>query len=369
MSCDEPNTSFYDEMAAIENAPPNCSLCHRVLSSWLSVRNHQEKYCRYRSGRKARQPAVARQRNVEIDDGEIEYWGADDVSSVIRTNVSMNGRARDYEMRPTESVMDVGSWLTSEEALVRDVFDAMGDCLIKGRLVLKAWFVKRNPATFEVLRRDMLHIASLPANLIHDFSYWYQTHVRGIINNLETLCNRDSDLEFDGAEALVIKFNLTPNLSGRSFFQLPDNLKRKQAVINVKTTKDCFKYALLSILYYNDIKKDRDRASKYNHWLNELEFGEVDASDVHIKKDVPIIEKLNKIKINVHVWEDGQLKGCVYNDHKVLSDRTLNILLVVGKHGERHYCGIPSLSRLYHHTKTTGNKQHMCERCIRSFSA
>ena len=99
----------------------------------------------------------------------------------------------------------------------------------------------------------------------------------------------------------------------------------------------------------------------------ELQFGEVDASDVHIRSDVPKIEKLNNLKINIHVWEDGELKGCIYNDHKVLSDKTINLLLVVNSQGERHYCGIPSLSRLYHHTKNTNNMQHMCERCIRSF--
>ncbi|MEL7181827.1 MAG: hypothetical protein AAFN63_18720, partial [Pseudomonadota bacterium] len=88
---------------------------------------------------------------------------------------------------------------------------------------------------------------------------------------------------------------------------------------------------------------------------------------MHIKRDIPIIEKLNNLKINIHVWEKG-LQGCVYNDRKVLADKTINLLLVVGSEGERHYCGIPSLSRLYHHKKPNNCMQHMCERCIRSFA-
>ncbi len=267
-----------------------------------------------------------------------------------------------------DDVHDVQRWLLAEEALVRRVYDLMDEYLVRGRLVLRAWFVKRNPATNEVLRREMLYLSSLPAESIHDFHLWYTRHVSGINKNLEELCKRDSDLEFDEVEALDIKFNILQNLSGRAFFELPDNLKRMLAVINVRVNKECFKYALLSILHYADVKTNRNLPHKYKEWLDELNFGNVDASDVHIKRDVPEIEKLNKIKINIHVWEKG-LQGCVYNDPKVLADKTVNLLLVVGSQGERHYCGIPSLSRLYYHTKNTHKMQHMCERCIRSFSS
>ena len=291
---------------------------------------------------------------------------------IDRSRVSINGRVRDYEMRPDreddEPIVDVERWLRAEEATVREVFDQFAEFLVRGRLVLRGHFIRRDPATFEVLQRDLLYVSSLPANFVHDFHHWYEQHILGIINNLESLTKRSSNLELEGIEALEIKFNLLPNLSGRGYFQLPDKLNRKKAVINVNTNKDCFKYALLSILHYSDVENNFFRASKYEQWLEELEFGEVDPSDVHIKSDVPKIEKLNNLKINIHVWEKGELQGCVYNNLKVLSDKTINLLLVVNSQGERHYCGIPSLSRLYYHTKTSHNTQHMCERCIRSFT-
>ena len=83
-------------------------------------------------------------------------------------------------------------------------------------------------------------------------------------------------------------------------------------------------------------------------------------------RDVRKIEELNNLKINIHAWE-GKLHGCIYNNPKVIAPKTINLLLIVNSQGERHYCGIPSLSRLYFHTKTAHNMQHMCERCIRSF--
>ncbi len=347
-----------------------CPDCNRALSSAARLQQHRERYCRYREGKKAKQPAVARQRGiVRIDDDDIVSWDDAEENFVYRSGVSANGRVRDYEMIPTDVVCDARRWLFSEEALVREVFDRFGEFFVRGRLVLKAWFVKRNPATFEVLRRELFYLSSLPADSIHDFHTWYTRHVLGIIKNLEEFCKRDSDLEFEGVEALDIKFNLLNDLSGRAFFQLPDKLKRLKAVVNVDTSIDCFKYALLSILHYADVKdnKNRNRPSKYDQWLDELNFDDINSLDVHIRSDVPKIEKLNKLKINIHVWEKGQLQGCVYNDPKVLADKTINLLLVVGSQGERHYCGIPSLSRLYYHTKTTHNMRHMCERCIRSF--
>ena len=347
-----------------------CKFCSRSLSSAASLAQHQERYCRYREGKKGKPLAVKHQREpVKIDDDEqIELSGSiDGASRVVLNRTNNNGRVRDYEVLPRDENVDVRQWLLDEEELVRRVFDRFDEFCVRGRMVLRAQFAKRNAATGELLRREILYVSSLSANFVHNFHDWYSSHISAILNNLESLTNRDSDLELDGIEALVLKFTLLPNLSGRGFFQLPDKLKRMKAVINVNVDKDCLKYALLSILHYSDITINRQRPSKYEPWLDELDFSDIDISEVHIKH-VSKIEKLNNIKINIHVWEKGQLLGCIYNDNKVLAPKTINLLLVVGNDGNKHYCGIPSLSRLYHHTKSTNNQQHMCERCIRSFS-
>ncbi|MEL7522029.1 MAG: hypothetical protein AAGJ80_10515, partial [Cyanobacteria bacterium J06553_1] len=289
------------------------------MASPASLARHQESYCRYRQGMRAKQPAVARQRVVvELEGDELELWSEND-SFISLTDTSVNGRVRDYEMKSSEEVYNVDRWLTDEETLVRRKFDELDAFFVRGRLVLKAWFVKRNPATFEVLRREMFYVSSQPADFIHDFQQWYSRHTSGIINHLETFEKRDSNLEFDGVEALVIKLNLLDNQSGRAFFPLPNTLRQMRAVVNVDCKDSCFMYALLSILHYKDLSTNRNQAIKYRDWLDELDFGDVDVSDVHIKRDVPKIEQLNNLKINIHVWEKG-LQGCVYNDRKVLAD-------------------------------------------------
>ena len=352
-----------------EPGPSNfvCGKCNRKLSCLNNLTRHQELYCRYRNGKKAKCP-VARQRDVvEIDDGDAQFGSDDNVAS--RTQISLNGRVRDYELHPTRPEFDVPRWLTEVEEIVKRVFRQFDDYLVRGRMVLRAKFVKRDPSTLEVLSSEIMYLSSLPADFIHDFQQWYERHTLAIIKNLDNFQQKESSLEFECIELLDLKFNLLNNLSGRAYFQLPDKLKRMQAVINVETNKNCFQYALLSILHYQDLKTNRQRSAKYEQWLEELEFGEVDPSDVHIRSDVPKIEKLNNIKINIHVWEKGELQGCVYNNPRVLSDKTVNLLLIVNSQGERHYCGIPSLSRLYTHLHPTRHVHHACERCIRFFKS
>ena len=80
--------------------------CRRVLTSLASLRKHMEKYCRYREGKKAKRPVVARQSNVvEIEDVD-EVWthDADDATCIKCCGVSVNGRVRDYEILCEEAV-------------------------------------------------------------------------------------------------------------------------------------------------------------------------------------------------------------------------------------------------------------------------
>ena len=235
-------------------------------------------------------------------------------------------------------------------------------------MVLKAAFVKRDPRTQAIISREYFYFSSLPTQQIVSFHDWYHQHVEAIKTNFDNFQSRDSDLEYDGVDCLFLKFSLFPDRTGQAHFELPKELKNKQAVINVDTSHSCFKYALLSILHYKDVSQHRYRASKYDAWKDELKFDDVDVNNVNIKKDVCKIEKQNNIKINIHLWERGALRGCRYNNVKVLANTIVNLLLVVNAQGQRHYCGIPSLSRLYYHTKTAHiMRQNMCDRCCRSF--
>ena len=58
---------------------------------------------------------------MNIDDGKIVFRGESNVSCITRTRVSVNGRAREYEMLSVEDVVDPERWIRAEESLVQSV--------------------------------------------------------------------------------------------------------------------------------------------------------------------------------------------------------------------------------------------------------
>ena len=125
--------------------------------------------------------------------------------------------------------------------------------LLKGMFYLTARFNKVDSSTGEVESTVTIRIASCAADLIGDVNEWVERHATYLVSNLNKFNERDSGLVFDGIEKVDIKINLLENLQGSGCFTLPKALADKKAVINVECQSQCFKYAVLSILHYNDI--------------------------------------------------------------------------------------------------------------------
>ena len=289
---------------------------------------------------------------------------------VLRPVTALSGMVRDYELRCDEVVMDVGNWLVSQFPLIDRCFAPLvRQYAVRAMFFVKLMFVRVCPETGAVVERMSCFMPSASASHIVNLREWYESHIAGFQTTFNKFLNREgSEWQYDNVDFVLFKTNLSLSYSGRGIFKLPTNLSRKQAVINVNCDSACFKYALLSVLHHNDISTNRNRVIKYREWEEELKFEGVDVNEINISKDIPKIERQNNLKINVHVWERG-LQGCRYNNRLNLASRTVNLLLICNDQGERHYCGITSLSRLYYHSKKSHNLQHMCERCIRSFES
>ena len=288
----------------------------------------------------------------------------------LRPVTSLSGMVRDYELRSDEVVMNVPNWLLSQFPLLEECFaPLLRQFVVRAMFYVKLKLVRVCPQTGAVVERMSCFMPSASASHIVDLQEWYESHIGGFQTTFNKFLTKDgSEWQFDDVDYVLFATNLSFSFSGRGGFQLPSALAKKHAVINVDCDFACFKYALLSVLHFNDVPRNRQRLSKYQKWEGELKFEGVDVNEINISQDIPKIERQNNLKINVHVWERG-LQGCRYNNRHNLASRTVNLLLVCNEQGERHYCGITSLSRLYFHTKKSNNLQHMCERCIRSFKS
>ena len=281
---------------------------------------------------------------------------------------AMNGLVRDYKLWCDEIVVNIPAWLMAQ-------YDLIGQCLspllrafvVRAMMYVGVYFVRVDVQTGEIAERMMRYIPSRPTEHVVELSAWLADHVNQIASTLaQWEASEGSDWQVECLNHVMLKVTLSENVAGRGTFQLPAKLKKMHAVVNVNCERACFKYAVLSVLHYADVKHNRWRASAYAAWLNELKFNGVDADNMNIQRDVPLFERMNDIKVNVHVWERG-LKGIRYNSRKNTSPRTVNLLLVTNKDGQHHYCGIPKLSRLYRHTKRSNNSPFTCERCTQSF--
>ncbi|XP_045484598.1 uncharacterized protein LOC123689276 [Pieris rapae] len=159
-------------------------------------------------------------------------------------------------------------------------------------------------------------------------------------------------------------------LRGKSFIELPNDIKTKKAVINVKNTDDaCFKWALLSALF--PIQKNSDRViSSYTKYSHKLKFGNI---QFPVKlNDLHQIESLNNISINVFGLEynEQRKKHCIVGPLYFTKNKMRNhinlLYLTQGNIG--HYCYIKNMSRLIS-SQVSKSKEaiYLCDFCLQYF--
>ena len=352
-----------DENAVEENAVENEELVAVTMRAEASV-EHRCPVCR---GLFESDVLLAAHSLYHTQPDETYVVGANHLERCRVT--ALHGLVRDYKMWSDDDVMDIPAWMREQFDMLRACFwPLMRTFVMKAMFYVCVKFIQVDADTGAVIARRDSFIPSGASVRVVDLNAWYESHITSFTNTLQKYTNVEgSEWMVDGLKHVQFKVTLSENMRGRGVFKLPAALVKTRAVINVNCDRACFKYAVLSVLHYNDVKKHRQRVSKYAAWENELKFDGLNVDEIDIRRDVPKFEKMNDVKVNIHVWEKG-LQGIRHNSRKNTSPRTVNLLLVVGENGQKHYCGIPALSRLYHHTKKSHDMNFICERCTQSFS-
>ena len=78
----------------------------------------------------------------------------------------------------------------------------------------------------------------------------------------------------------------------------------------------------LSYINYNDVPNDKRKdPNSYEQWGWDISFEDLDVDNISIN-DISKIERLNNLKINIHVWENGKLT-IRYNNRQVVPPKQL----------------------------------------------
>ena len=182
---------------------------------------------------------------------------------------------------------------------------------------------------------------------------------------------KDSGWSLHKIKYIEMNVNQFNPLRGSSYIDLPIDIKRKKAVINVQNNDvQCLKWALLSALY--PANSNPNRVSSYVRNERKLNF---DGISFPVKlKDLEKVEKLNNISINVFGLDFNKETRCntvVGPLYFTKSRKTshVNLLYLTNNHNA-HYCFIKNISRLVGDQITKHHGVlHICDGCLLYFSS
>ena len=122
-----------------------------------------------------------------------------------------------------------------------------------------------------------------------------------------------------------------------------------------------YRYAVLAVLHHGDLARDRNRATQYAPWLNELNFGDIPFP--FCVGSLKRFESLNpSLAIRLLQWKDEETK--LLRAAPLCPERRVVNILLVGD----HYVGVTNLNRLLNDWKLHNHNSRLYrERCIRPF--
>ena len=175
-----------------------------------------------------------------------------------------------------------------------------------------------------------------------------------------------SNLQFEQVIELVIPFAKYEPLRGSSYMPLPDKLKNKKALVNMKNEDNqCFKWCVTRAL--NQVPDHPERVTdELRKQSEKLDWSEI--SFPTTLTQIGNFERRNEIAIFVFGY-DG---GTIFPLRKPEGNGTIIDLLLLTEESEgkqkTHYCWIKSLNRLLDSQVTKYKVGHsFCRNCLNHF--
>lgn len=211
-----------------------------------------------------------------------------------------------------------------------------------------------------------IHTKISKVNRQTDLSIYYNTNIVTFISEkVEEFQMRGSGFTLSKICELLVNVNQHQPITGSSFIELPEYLKKKHAIVNVvNDDEQCFKYALLSALY--PIKSNPHRVTNYKKYSKNLNFNGIQFP-VDIKQIMKFEKQNTSISINVYGFNGKENKITVLHLTESVKQNHIHLLLIT-KDNKNHYCWIKHLSRLLSsQTSSNGHRKYFCDRCLNYF--
>ncbi|CAL1268473.1 unnamed protein product [Larinioides sclopetarius] len=183
-----------------------------------------------------------------------------------------------------------------------------------------------------------------------------------IKSSFDEFLENGSGWVFDSVIHMELKTATYHPLAPSSYIPLPPKLAAKKALINIKNVdQKCFVWSVLAALH--PVETHAERVCHYLSFEQELRLGNV-ACPVQPCK-VPIIEKLNNLRINVFGYEDEEVFPLYISKRE---DARVTNLLYISQGDNKHYCLIKNMSRLLGDLTKYNGETFYCYSCLHRFS-
>ena len=156
-------------------------------------------------------------------------------------------------------------------------------------------------------------------------------------------------------------------MKGSSFIPLPEFIKKKNALTNIKNEDDkCFLWSVLR--YLHPVQKNGERINDLKKYENDLNFKGI---DFPVKvKDITKFENYNPDLPGINVFsinDNNKIYPLIHNQKDC--QKSIDLFLF-SEDEKQHYSLIKNFSRLVRSqiTKDTTRKLHICKKCLNHYT-
>jgi len=201
-------------------------------------------------------------------------------------------------------------------------------------------------------------------NNVSEVSDVFRQFIDEVKGEIEAWSQRGSGWVVEGILDAFVNVSRYQPLRGGSYIILPEKLKNKKVIINVKNRDNqCLRWALRAALFPATVGENPARLSSY-----PTEDG-LNFTGIDFPTPVKQIDKLEKqnpnLAINVFGWEKESVIVHRLGEKDGNVPR-INLMLI--EDGEKsHYTYVRRLSALLHGQSKHGGVKHFCERCLHGY--
>ena len=189
------------------------------------------------------------------------------------------------------------------------------------------------------------------------------TMIEHMAQQVENPALRNSKFVFDRMLYMDMDFHRLNLTRGSSYIPLPDWLTKNKAIIKPRNSDmECFKWAVIAAMKWEEIDRDCQRISKLRRYENDLDW---DGIKFPVSfRDIKRFESRNEITINILAVEDKKAYICRKGKEYT---RSANLMLITDGN-RKHYITIKSLARLLSSQNSKHKEsQHFCTNCLQGF--